>query len=57
VGGLARFIRLHRSGTGNYIRNRHKWADSITVEDFLRELDARNVVDGVTHHRLAVMFS
>jgi hypothetical protein len=31
--GLARFIRLHRSGDGDYTRERIDWQRNITVDD------------------------
>ena len=37
-GGYARFVRMHRSGTGDYTRDRHQWLDGITLEDIKREL-------------------
>jgi hypothetical protein len=33
LGGLARFIRLHRSGPGDYTRDRDQWLARLTVED------------------------
>ena len=33
LGGLARFIRLHRSGPGDYTRDRDQWLAGLTVED------------------------
>jgi hypothetical protein len=41
AGGLARFIRLNRSGPGDYTRDRHKWLDGVTIEDFERQSNER----------------
>ncbi len=32
LGGLARFIRLHRSGPGDYTSDRDQWLAGVTVE-------------------------
>jgi hypothetical protein len=37
-GGFARYLRLNRSGHGDYTRDRHKWLSGITIEDIAREL-------------------
>ena len=39
--GLARFLRLNRSGTGDYTRDRHQWLDGITIDDVMGELENR----------------
>jgi hypothetical protein len=39
LGGLARFIRLHRSGPGDYTAERHNWQAGLTVSDIKRELN------------------
>jgi hypothetical protein len=36
VYGLARFIRVYRTGTGDYTRDRHQWLDGLTVDDIVR---------------------
>lgn len=41
LGGLARFIRLNRSGRGDYTAERHQWQAGLTVEDILREMDVQ----------------
>jgi len=41
-GGYARYLMLHRSGTGDYTRDRHQWLDGITLEDIERELAAKS---------------
>jgi hypothetical protein len=40
LAGYARYLRLFRSGKGDYTRDRHKWQDGLTVNDILRDLDA-----------------
>jgi hypothetical protein len=35
--GLARYIRLNRSGTGDYTRDRHKWLAGVTIDDIVRD--------------------
>jgi hypothetical protein len=40
-GGLARFISLHRSGPGDYTRDRNQWLSGITIEDIERSLTAK----------------
>ncbi len=37
-GGLARYLMLHRSGPGDYTRDRHQWLGHLTIEDIMREL-------------------
>jgi hypothetical protein len=39
LGGLARFLATHRSGSGDYTRDRHQWLDGITMEQILAELE------------------
>lgn len=36
--GLARFLRLHRSGTGDYTRDRHEWQKDLTLEQLLESI-------------------
>ena len=38
VYGLARFLRVYRSGSGDYTQERHQWLSGITVEDIVAEL-------------------
>jgi hypothetical protein len=38
VGGLARFIRLHRSGPGDYTLDRAQWLAGLTVEQIASDL-------------------
>ena len=44
VDGLARFLRLHRSGPGDYTTERMQWQKDLTVEQIL---------DSITHRRRA----
>ena len=30
--GLARFLRLYRSGAGDYTRDRHRWLEGATIQ-------------------------
>jgi hypothetical protein len=41
IDGLARFLRLYRSGNGDYTRERHKWLQGLRVEDLVAGLDRR----------------
>jgi hypothetical protein len=38
IGGLARFVRLRRSGPGDYTAERQIWQSHITLEDIEREM-------------------
>jgi hypothetical protein len=38
LGGLARFIRLHRSGPGDYTNDRSQWLSGLTVEQIATDL-------------------
>jgi len=38
LGGLARFIRLHHSGPGDYTRDRAHWLADLTVEEIASNL-------------------
>jgi hypothetical protein len=38
LGGLARFIRLHRSGPGDYTHERAQWIAGLTVENIASQL-------------------
>lgn len=42
VDGLARFLRLHRSGSGNYTKDRMQWQKGLTVDQIL---------DSINRHR------
>ena len=39
LGGLARFIRLYRSGKGDYTRDRGDWQKDLTVDEILASLN------------------
>jgi len=41
-GGLARFLRLNRSGTGDYTRDHKEW---------LRDLTLDQILDSIRKHR------
>ena len=36
--GLARFLRLHRSGQGDYTRKREEWQRGISVDEIARSI-------------------
>jgi hypothetical protein len=36
--GLARFLRLNRSGKGNYTRNREQWQKDLTLDQILESI-------------------
>jgi hypothetical protein len=40
--GLARFLRLYRSGTGDYTRNRHRWLEGATVQEIMAGVERRS---------------
>src|ERR1035438_9011219 len=37
--GLARFLRLYRSGSGDYTRDRHRWLEGATVHEIMAEVE------------------
>ena len=37
--GLARFLRLYRSGSGDYTRDRHRWLEGATIQEIVAGLD------------------
>jgi len=39
--GLARFLRLYRSGSGNYTRERHRWLEGATIQEIMAEVENR----------------
>ncbi len=39
--GLARFLRLYRSGSGNYTRDRHRWLEGATIQEIMAEVERR----------------
>jgi hypothetical protein len=42
VDGLARFLRLYRSGPGDYTNDRHRWLDGVTIAEILADAAGRN---------------
>jgi len=40
--GLARFLRLYRSGGGDYTRDRHQWLEGATIQEIMAEVERRN---------------
>jgi hypothetical protein len=36
--GLARFLRLHRFGTGDYTRDRIQWQKDLTVDEIVASI-------------------
>ncbi len=39
--GLARFLRLNRSGTGDYTTDRRSWQKDLTIEEILDAIKHR----------------
>jgi len=39
--GLARFLRLNRSETGDYTRDRDKWQKDLTLDEILESIRKR----------------
>jgi hypothetical protein len=39
--GLARFLRLNRSGTGDYTTSRSVWQKDLTVDEILDSIELR----------------
>ncbi len=40
--GLARFLRLYRSGSGDYSRDRHKWLEGASIQEIMAEIERRD---------------
>ena len=38
VEGLARFLRLYRSGSGDYTRDRDKWLANTSIEEIIEQI-------------------
>jgi hypothetical protein len=38
VEGLARFLRLYRSGTGDYTRDRNQWLANTSMEEIVEQI-------------------
>jgi hypothetical protein len=41
VDGLARFLRLHRSGQGDYTKDRKQWQKDLTMQEVLESMERR----------------
>ena len=41
IDGLARFLRLNRTGSKNYTRDRHRWLRKTTIQEIMSELAIR----------------
>jgi hypothetical protein len=41
VDGLARFLRLDRSGTGDYTRDRKQWQKDLTIDQIVDSIKCR----------------
>ncbi len=39
--GLARFLRLYRSGSSDYTRDRHSWLEGATIQEIMSEIQRR----------------
>jgi hypothetical protein len=37
--GLARFLRIYRSGSGDYTRDRHRWLEGATIQEIMAEVE------------------
>ena len=42
VDGFARFLRVYRSGTGDYTRDRHRWLKGMTIQEIMAEAESRD---------------
>jgi len=40
--GLARFLRIYRSGSGDYTRDRHRWLEGTTIQEIMAEVERRD---------------
>jgi hypothetical protein len=40
--GLARFLRLYRSGAGDYTRDRHRSLEGATIQEIMAEVERRD---------------
>jgi hypothetical protein len=41
AGGFARFLRVYRSGSSDFTRDRHKWQQGITVKQIEADIKKR----------------
>lgn len=39
--GMARFLRLHRSGPGDYTKDRMQWQKELTIQEVLESIKHR----------------
>ena len=42
IDGLARFLRLCRSTSGDYTRDRHRWLEGATIQEIMAEVERRD---------------
>ena len=40
--GPARFLRLYRSGPGDYTRDRRRWLEGATIREIMAEVERRD---------------
>ena len=40
--GLARFLRLNRSGPGDYTRDRDEWQNRLTLDEVMQSMQQRH---------------
>ena len=40
--GLARFLRLYQSASGDYTRDRHRWLEGATIQEIMAEVERRD---------------
>ena len=40
--GLARFLRIYRSGSGDYTRDRHRWLEGATIQEITAEIERQD---------------
>ncbi len=39
--GVARFLRLHRSGQGDYTTERSEWLQGVSIDDIVQSIQTR----------------
>jgi len=39
LGGLARFLRVYRVGSGDYTRDRHRWLEGATIPEIMAAVE------------------
>jgi len=44
--GFARFLRLYRSGRGNYTDERGRWLNGITIEEIVEQIRSADQFEG-----------